>query len=288
MEEKVEQNVVEKKGKSKIAVILVLVIVILVVLAGVVIFSINKNDKTPEPIPETMEETKKKDDGFKELSKDDKLVEEAITIIPNNYCGGVYGELPMKNKTIKEFSNYEKLNMVLSIYKDKVMETSEKEKEYGIDDKNLLRYFEDTSFMEEFKSGVDSASDVNTGEAAHEGYKLVDDAIYPFYMSYKDGKYGVTAYMYGCSKVNSEGYYYDIESAKKNDKQLIITISTYFKSFTIDEATGNATPHYYIYRGAEKEVGLDKKDELKKYDLVYDITDNHLRLTEMQYKDINK
>ena len=261
--------------KNNLVYILCGIIAILAIALGVVLWQ-NKKDNTKK------EDNTEQKEEFKDVSINDPLVTEAIRFIPNTFCGGVHIELTRTNRTIEHFSTLDKFNMVLSLYEDEIIKTAADNSKFVLDEKELSRYFKDTSFMDSFKPGADSGYDAITKKSSHDGYVTVEDTIIPFFMSYNDGKFSFTSYGTGCTGAGNNGYFLEIDSAKKSDTTLKIYVTSYYEVHDIDD-DGEFSSTTYIHEGDTTPTDRNEKDNFDQYELVYDITDNNLRLTELNY-----
>ena len=271
----------EGKKNNGVVYILCGIIVILVVALGVVLWQNNKDNTKNDEKTSEKQEQKQEGEKFEDLKKDDALVKEAFSFIPNDFCGGVHIELTNTNKKITDFSNIDKFNMVLSIYADKIIATAANESVFSLDEKDLYKYFADLSFMDDFKPCADTSYDAITGKPSKDGYVSVKDSIIPFFVSYKDGKYNFTSYGTGCTGASSPGYYLKIESAQKSDKTLKINVISQYIVYDFDEAKDNFVEKTYVHKGDKTVTDANDKDKFDHYELVYDIADGNLRLTEM-------
>ena len=263
--------------KNGLVYILCGIIAILAIALGVVLWQQNKKDdvKKEENTPEQKEE-------FKDLEINDSLVEEAMRFIPNTFCGGVHITLTQENRKIEDFSNLDKFNMVLSLYENEIIGTAVDDSKFVLDEKELSKYFKDTSFMDEFKPGADTGYDAITKKSSHDGYVAVEDTIIPFFMAYNDGKYSFTSYGTGCAGPGNDGYFLEVDSAKKSDKTLKIYVTSYYEVRDIDD-DGEFMSTTYVHKEDKEPTDINEKDKFDKYELVFDITDNNLRLVELNY-----
>ena len=263
--------------KNGLVYILCGIIAILAIALGVVLWQQNKKNDTKKEENNTSQK-----EEFKDLDIEDSLVEEAMRFIPYTFCGGVHITLTQENKTIDDFSNLDKFNMVLSLYGNDIIKTAADDSKFVLDEKELSKYFKDTSFMDAFKPGADTGFDAITKKSAHDGYVAVEDTIIPFFMSYKDGKYSFTSYGTGCTGPGNDGYFLKIDSAKKSDKTLKIYVTSYYEERDIND-DGEFVSTTYVHKGDKLPVGLNDKDKFDQYEIVYDISEGNLRLTALNY-----
>ena len=241
----------------------------------------NKDDK--KDVPDTKEETKKEEnaptDEFKSLSLDDKLVKEAVLFDASTLCGSPINEYDQKSRTIDEISDKIKMEMIVSRYIDEIIRTVESDdgdSTFDLKEEDLKRYFKDLSFLKKY-----------------EGKNTSFDS-YPSTMTYKNGVLSFKGYPTGCEGLG-EGYHSQVISAKKNSKQLIFKVITYYLGAEYDEKEDKYV--YSTYKdhksktAIEEDVKFDEStfqyilnNELyDQYEYVIDISEGNLQLEAINY-----
>jgi len=280
----------EKKKGHGLVIALVIIIVLLVALLAAVttLLLTNKQDNnTKKPEPTTQVEK------YTDLTENDKLVTEAISLIPNNMCGGLALDLQNKDMTIDDLSNKEKLNMVISLHLDKLYKTSADLSSFTFKEEELDKYFSDLKFMDEFKPGIDTGTN-GDGTPMHAGTKYYDGTIYPLYMTYKDGVYTMGGYGTGCTAPGNDGYRLLLENAKKSDNSLVLNFARYYQKPEMDDSTASFYYNVFNHKGDkevvakitdfEKEESQIDTKKLDHYEFVYNIKNDKLILEKINYQ----
>ena len=248
-------------------------------------------DKTHQEDTKEKQEKSEDSEEFKDLDLKDSLVKEAMGFMPYELCAGVYYKFTEKDVKIEDISNIDKFNMMLGLFSNDIFDTAQYDgdKKVELTEEKISKYFADLSFLNEFKKNYSTAN--------------VDDQKYnfvmPFNVEYKDGNFFFYAYPTGCTGPGEDGGMIETLSAKKNSKQLIITVmyayetvvfkdDDFFYNFSVNEAA--AKKKDYAQKNlvcGESPDGCDfgfDKSLYNKYDLVFDITDGNLRLQEINFK----
>ena len=267
----------KKKG---IIITLMAIAVVLLAVVCILLWKVTQKEKPKEP--ETQEETKQ-EEKFEEVSIDDNLVTDAKKFLPTYLCGGMYLNLGENNKTMADFSNEEKINMMVSIFEDGIIKTAMDGSMYSVDEKEAAKYFADLSFMDEYKGGVDTAYDIKTGKAEHEGAKGITDTIIPFYVVYNNGKYDFTSYGTGCVGPSNNGYYYNVAKAKKSDSKLVVEFYRYYAISDYDDVNETFYKKIYVKEGDSTEADITKTELFDHYEMIFNIEDGNMQLQEINY-----
>lgn len=258
--------------KNNNGLIITLFIIIGVLLAAVGFFLgkelANKEDK---------KETKEPEVKAVELKESDKLVKEALELIPDEFCGGLEFPFEKGNITINDLTKSDKLNMVISaLGKNSSVENEESFKEYYFTEDTIKKYFEDLSFLDDFKGGKTSS------------YTILS----PFILKYKDNRYYLSQYATGCTGFGPERGEITFKSAEKKDNTLTITVYYYYVASTGDVVEEGDYGYFIfnVYKDStkkeivQKEIKEDKEIDLEKYNtytLTFDISNDNLRFTGM-------
>lgn len=267
----------KKKG---VLIALIAIIVVLLAAIGLLLWKMNDKEETKEP--ETKEETKK-EEKMEDVSVDDALVTKAKGFLPTYLCGGMYLKLEEGNKKVTDFSKEERLNMIVSIFEDGIIKTAMDGSIYSVDEKEVAKYFEDLSFMDEYKGGVDTAYDISTGKAEHEGAKGITDTIIPFYVVYNNGKYDFTSYGTGCVGPSNSGYYYNVSKATKSDSKLVVTFYKYYAVPDYDDTNDTFIQKVYVKEGDSTEADIKNTKAFTHYEMIINIKDDNFQLQEINY-----
>ncbi len=276
----------KKKGKGLVVALVIIIILLVAVLAVCVTLLLTTNKEEPK-----IDNKQPIEEKYTDLELDDSLVQDANKIIPNYMCGGLAITLKEKDMKIDDFSDNEKFNMVTALYFDKLIDSSGNNSSFTFKEEELNKYFANLKFMDSFKPGIDTGTDVN-GKTIHEGTKFIDETIYPFYMTYKDGVYTMGGYGTGCAGPSNEGYKLYMEKAKKNSSQLIINYARYYEKPEMDESTDTFYYEAYNHKGDKDVVSKVEYSEngtkidtskLDHYDFIYNIKDNNIRLEKIKY-----
>ncbi len=221
---------------------------------------------------ETKEEAPKEDPSvFKEVSLSDALVKEASMTNATNFCGGPVYTFTKEDVTVDKLSAEVKMNMAFGRYTSEIVALTDTGKAFEVDEKDLEKYFKDLSFLEKYKNGKDFSFAV------------------PAVGKYKNGKFVFTPYATGCIGAY-EGYNTELSSARKNDKQLILTYNYFYQTYDYDKdelkvykAKGDKAPEEIVKYDEETERYKIEKDVYQKYEFVFDISEGNLQLESINY-----
>lgn len=237
-------------------------------------------------------EKKEVEEPFEEISIEEDLVHKAYSFIPNYFCGGIYLKLDKTNKKIDDFSELERLNMVLSLYEEDILKTMSNQSTFELKEKELYQYFKDIRFMDSYK-GIDTATRYDTGETEHKGTKKIEDVILPLYMLYEDGTYTIGGYGTGCTGPRNDGYYLELDRAEKNNKELVLSLIYYYSEAVYDDAKEDFVYRFYSEKGETIPVEeVNAKDmfeheftstEYKEYEMRFEIGEEKLQLMSINY-----
>ena len=173
------------------------------------------------------------------------------------------------------------MNTIIAIYFDDILETINDGTKLAIKKTTLEKYFSDLTFLDSFKS-VDSGSTKN--------YSL----DYPMHIEYKNDTLYISGYATGCELPEYTNYT-KLLSAKKSDDKLVLTFHYSFLKIEGDvedfsnikySAYKKYTDKTPVLKGIvmdnNGEFNLDY-DKFDKYEYVFDIKDNNLRLLEINF-----
>ena len=160
---------------------------------------------------------------------------------------------------------------------------------YSFKEEELYKYFEDISFMEAFKPAIDSCHNIS-GLACHSDAK-VKETLLPLYMKYENGTYTIEPYGTGCTGPSNDGYYLSFENSKSEKSNLVLRYLRYYLKTDYDDSTDTFISKYYKDESRsevlfESKNGEQPKFDSNKYDhyeFVYDISNNNVRLTNINY-----
>ena len=208
MEEKeVKEEKIRKKDNTGI---LLIIIIILIILLGACAFMLYQEKSNKNTTDTEERETKKQDteetqkDKFNSISLEDEMVTRADNLNPKAACGQTTLELVKRNRTVNEISSIEKIRMLSSCGALKKIGTQKA----TISEENIKKYFEDTSFLEKYATGLPQGESLG-------------------YIAYTDIRYenGQLEYInpspVGCEGP-AQGSFLKLYSAKKNSKRLVL------------------------------------------------------------------
>ncbi len=281
----------EAKEKTNLKLIIILLLVIVVLLA--IFLGINrlrvKNYSRPSNNTNNTVETV---DEYENVTLNDPMVLEAQKFVSSYFCGGLYFKLEKKDKDVSQFTDFEKFNIVLSLFEEEILKTMPDGSKYTFKEERLKRYFKDLKFMEYFKPAIDTASDAS-GNPGHKGAKLIEDLILPVYLSYKDGIYTVEGYGTGCTGPANSGDYLRVKGAKKNDEHLIVDYLHYYSEADFDDDKEEFFYRFYKEKGASAPVDAVFVSEFEKYkfdeskydsyQMIFDISEDQLQFVKLTY-----
>jgi len=243
-----------------------------------------ENGQVLEGDPKTVEEKEPELVGF-----EDPLVKDASSLIPSLMCHGYALKLENKDRTLKDFTDNEKLSMVASYFAGKLdFEDSDDEEYTGevhkeVKESDVKKLFEDTSFL---KTLTKSKEDNMVGL----GYK-------GFYYDFKDKKYYANIIATGCVADEYEDDYLQLFQAKKTDKTLVLDYSYAYLSTKYNEKKDIFVNNLYKSEGDKtplvKNASMDDEGDFdtdwslfNHYEFVFDITNNNLRLTKINFIEV--
>ncbi len=297
MEEETVQTKPKKSNGNKVLVLIIIILFILLGACGYYIFTEKKesNKKNQDEVEKnTKKEDIKEEQKLEEIELTDTLVTDAIKTIPYHDCAGIELKLDKVDRSISEFTEEEKLNMILSIYSSSFIKTAMDSSTYTIEEKELEKYFDDLSFLNKFRPAIDTSYKWETKEPAHEGANILEDYIYPVYMKLEDNKISATVYPTGCEGPMYKGDVLRATKAMKNEEILEIEFVHHYRGdATFDEKAN--TFIYPIYKNKEDTTPIeqlsssqytDYKFDESKYDgykITYNIKNNNLKLQSIKY-----
>ena len=259
--------------KKPIALYIIIAIVVIALICGG-IFLLPNNNKEEKP----HENTQPKVDSIK-IEENDEPVIEGLSLIPRHLCGGVFFPFDKKNITVKDLSDSNKINMVLSHNYDFIStDTDDDFRELALKEDEFKKYFEDTSFLNGIKEGK-----LDTADAG--GYKILD----PIKIEYKDNAFYLSKYATGCEGPGNAGGEIEYKTAYKTGDELKITVYYYYKDYDIKEEDGETEFTALYYRDSTKskeaidEDGYVEYTLLDTYDLYFDLSNDNFRFTKMDY-----
>ena len=244
------------------------------------------NDNEQEKGKEEDKETDSKEEiQYEDASLDDSLVAEAYSLVPRGICGHAAFDLIKEDRSISDLPSKDKMSIVENHYRKYIPGPTDDGKLY-ISDAELKRYFEDTSFVEDF---------VNTTPKNKRRVGLADE------IEYSDGKLTMKhLYGTGCEGP-TQGTMASLYSAKKANNRLALNVIVYRIKATRMEEGSDGYSHFIfeVYRdNDEKEKGYEgyfegldaAKENLDPtffygYQFIFDTTDGNLRIKEIKYLD---
>ena len=246
-----------------------------------------KEDEKVEEKAEEKEDSKEKiEDKYEDLPANSRYLEN-VPGIPRYLCGGVMFQFNKKDVYLKDLTDNEKLNLLLTAYYSQITVIGNPDyKPLILGDEDIKKYFEDTSFLDDIKK-----NGLNSGDA-NNSYTVAE----PIFIEFKNNKLYVSEYATGCEGPGNDGYDVILVNAKKNSKELIMTYKVYYKKNLFDEKTDNFTNEIYINKNDTKpkyrDVAYDKFAELDytdfdSYTMHFDITNNNIRFEKMIYNEDN-
>ncbi len=288
--------------KGKKIILGILVVVLFIAALGLCFYAGTKvgkkqetkvEEKEKEQEKTSEEEAKKEDKDEKEestdkevvLKKNDKLVSDALGVMPRYMCGGVFYRFDGKSRTVDKFTNDEKIYMLFGAVSDKIFEASSKEdfdaeKDYiTFEEKEFKKYFSDLSFLSEIKKDK-------------EGYGL---DYPPAVVKYNNGKYEAHSYPTGCIGGGEDGDYLYFEKATKKGNELTVRYIHTYVVIDFNEKDDDFVRTYYKAKGDKKAVDVDFEyadgedkivgdaSSLDRYDFVFDISDGNMRIKAINY-----
>ena len=293
-----EKNNEKEFKQTRLIIVLVAIIIVLIFAIGLLVgqrlndISSKENpnrivndddnkDKTEEKKEEEPEE-----DKYENIPTNSSYLDD-VPGIPRYLCGGVMFNFNKKDVYLKDLSDNDKLNLLLTAYESEITVVGNPDyKPLILDDEDIKKYFEDTSFLDDIKkNGLDSGK-------ANNSYQIAE----PIFIEFKNNKLYVSEYATGCEGPGNDGYDVILVNAKKNSKELIMTYKVYYKKNIFDEKTDNFTNEIYINKNDSKpkyrDVDYDEFAELDytdfdSYTMHFDITNNNIRFEKMIYNEDN-
>jgi len=302
-----EKNNEKEFKQTRLIIVLVAIIIVLIFAIGLLVgqrLNDIPNKENPNKIVNEKEIEEKEDEKVEEKAeeKDDskEKIEDKYETIPTNssyldyvpgipryLCGGVMFPLNKKDVYLKDLSDNDKLNLLITAYESEItVEGNPDYKPLILDDEDIKKYFEDTSFLDDIKkNGLDSGK-------ANNSYQVAE----PIFIEFKNNKIYVSEYATGCEGPGHDGYSVKLVNVKKNSKELIMTYKAYYIKNIYDEKTDNFTNEIYINKNDTKpkyrDVDYDEFAELDytdfdSYTMHFDITNNNIRFEKMIYNEDN-
>ena len=234
---------------------------------------------------EGKETDSKEDIKYEDISREDALVEEAYSLVPRGICGHAAFELSKEDRSLSDLSSKDKMEMLENHYRKYIPGATDEGKLY-ISLAEIKRYFENTSFVEDF---------VKNTPKDKRRVGLADE------IEYKDEKLSMKhLYGTGCEGP-SQGTMASLYSAKKENNKLLLNVIIYTKKATRMEDGSDGYSHFVfeIYRDEdEKEKGyegyFEELDAAKEnldpsffygYQFIFDTADGNIRIKEIKYLD---
>ena len=295
-----EKNNEKEFKQTRLIIVLVAIIIVLIFAIGLLVGQrlndipskenpnriVNEDDNKDKTEEKKEEEPEQKEDKYEDLPANSRYLEN-VPGIPRYLCGGVMFNFNKKDVYLKDLSDNDKLNLLLTAYEREITVVGNTDyKPLILDDEDIKKYFEDTSFLDDIKkNGLDSGK-------ANNSYQVAE----PIFIEFKNNKLYVSEYATGCEGPGNDGYDVILVNAKKNSKELIKTYKLYYKKNIFDEKTDNFTNEIYINKNGSKpkyrDVAYDQFAELDytdfdSYTMHFDITNNNIRFEKMIYNEDN-
>lgn len=294
----------EKELKqTRLVIILLAFIILLVFIVGVLIGERrNKNTKTyeqtkvvdkkeEEPTSKSEEEKKEettskskdeKQDDFSEVSINSSYLDD-VPKIPEFLCGGIIFPVKQKDIYLKDLTDNDKLNLLISGVSSKLtVEGNDDYELFELSDKIVQKYFEDTSFLDDIKKNGFNSGDSNTKYSVAE----------PIFIESKNNKIYVGEYATGCEGPGKDRETVKLVSVKKNSQKLVMTYKYYYIKVYYDEKSDDFINDVYISKkdstAKYKNISWDDKLDLSdfdSYDMYFDITNGNIRFEKMSYNE---
>ena len=202
------------------------------------------------------------------------MVTRADNLNPKAACGQTTLELVKRNRTVNEISSIEKIRMLSSCGALKKIGTQKA----TISEENIKKYFEDTSFLEKYATGLPQGESLG-------------------YIAYTDIRYenGQLEYInpspVGCEGP-AQGSFLKLYSAKKNSKRLVLNYVTYYTQ--ADREEQDESGYHFVFKYYKDETKADYIGDGREYkeldaslfpgyQFVYNIEDSNCRLEEINY-----
>ena len=293
-----EKNNEKEFKQTRLIIVLIAIIIVLIFAIGLLVgqrLNDIPNKENPNRIVNEDDNKDKTEEKKEEEPEEDKYENiptnssylENVPGIPHYLCGGVMFNFNKKDVYLKDLSDNDKLNLLLTAYESEITVVGNPDyKPLILDDEDIKKYFEDTSFLDDIKkNGLDSGK-------ANNSYQVAE----PIFIEFKNNKLYVSEYATGCEGPGNDGYDVILVNAKKNSKELIMTYKVYYKKNIFDEKTDNFTNEIYINKNDSKpkyrDVAYDQFAELDytdfdSYTMHFDITNNNIRFEKMIYNEDN-
>lgn len=293
-----EKNNEKEFKQTRLIIVLVAIIIVLIFAIGLLVGQrLNDipskenpnrivNDDDNKDKTEEKKEEEPEEDKYENIPTNSSYLDD-VPGIPRYLCGGVMFNFNKKDVYLKDLSDNDKLNLLLTAYESEITVVGNPDyKPLILDDEDIKKYFEDTSFLDDIKkNGLDSGK-------ANNSYQIAE----PIFIEFKNNKLYVSEYATGCEGPGNDGYDVILVNAKKNSKELIMTYKVYYKKNIFDEKTDNFTNEIYINKNDSKpkyrDVDYDEFAELDytdfdSYTMHFDITNNNIRFEKMIYNEDN-
>lgn len=293
-----EKNNEKEFKQTRLIIVLVAIIIVLIFAIGLLVGQrlndipskenpnriVNEDDNKDKT--EEKKEEEPEEDKYETIPTNSSYLDD-VPGIPRYLCGGVMFNFNKKDVYLKDLSDNDKLNLLLTAYESEITVVGNPDyKPLILDDEDIKKYFEDTSFLDDIKkNGLDSGK-------ANNSYQIAE----PIFIEFKNNKLYVSEYATGCEGPGNDGYDVILVNAKKNSKELIMTYKVYYKKNIFDEKTDNFTNEIYINKNDSKpkyrDVDYDEFAELDytdfdSYTMHFDITNNNIRFEKMIYNEDN-
>ena len=293
-----EKNNEKEFKQTRLIIVLVAIIIVLIFAIGLLVGQrlndipnkenpnriVNEDDNKDKT--EEKKEEEPEEDKYETIPTNSSYLDD-VPGIPRYLCGGVMFNFNKKDVYLKDLSDNDKLNLLLTAYESEITVVGNPDyKPLILDDEDIKKYFEDTSFLDDIKkNGLDSGK-------ANNSYQVAE----PIFIEFKNNKLYVSEYATGCEGPGNDGYDVILVNAKKNSKELIKTYKVYYKKNLFDEKTDNFTNEIYINKNDTKpkyrDVEYDEFAELDytdfdSYTIHFDITNNNIRFEKMIYNEDN-
>ncbi len=285
-----EQKEIPKKGKG--TGVLWAIIIILVILLGGCLYLLTtkdtKENSNKPTTPETNDKTETKTEPLQNVDLEDPLVIEVNDMLPTYPCAGTALELNQKDKDIEEFTNLEKLNIMLAIYANPIIKTAADYSDYTISESELNKYFDDLSFLDEYRPAIDSSTKGN-GVPSHDGAKIAGALVFPSYIRFNDNNITITAYGFGCEGPGNNGGRIKLYKAEKNSEQIVLSYTYYYQEvLDFDDSKNTFVFNFYKAEGAQSPIETTDEPSLDKtkydtYQFTFNIKDGNRKLQSVKY-----
>lgn len=257
----------------------VLIIILLFVLGIVVGLSLSKtiehymNTKEVKEENEVKDVTSNENSKVENLSLEDKLVIDAESMIPREFCHGYKLSFPKKDRAVNELTNDEKISIVASYYHDKVE---------NLPDPSDGVYRAEVK-IEEIKKLFDDVSFLNSVSSVAKGV---------YGLQKINGKYYVFQLITGCGAESSLDDYLYLTKAVKEGNDLSLTFAYSYKKEIVDLPDDEYKTYLYKDK-ADKNYLVDASNiddydtidwsKFNKYRFVIDTSNGNMKLKNIEY-----